>query len=146
MKKYMKNKRLIIPTLALIGATALAGGTAYAQEIRNNRPFRHMSEEQMNFVHDNVNFRQDKLGEERGFRGGKIKVGQREQYRDLFEVDDYEVFKTATEGTRIAEFIDTEEKFITFVEAHKLMEEGDFQGARDLMDGSGFEGRGMMHR
>ena len=76
--------------------------------------------------------------------------GHREAVREAVENNDYTAFLTAIAETPIADTIDTEAEFEKFVEAHELMEEGDREGAREIMDelgierGPGFGGKGMM--
>lgn len=76
--------------------------------------------------------------------------GHREAVRDAVENNDHDAFQSAVAGTPRADTIDTEAKFAKLVEAHELMEEGDREGAREIMEelglerGPGFGGKGMM--
>lgn len=67
------------------------------------------------------------------------KAEQRAVIHEALEDGDYDAFIDAIEGTRLADVIDTEGEFETFVEAHELRENGDREGARELMEELGIE-------
>ena len=121
----MKNKLLIIPALALLGVTATAGYTTYAAGIGANMPNLTVEQRQ--------EFRQER-------------VEHRENMRTLIDSEDYESFVEAIEGTPVENIIDTRSKFNILVEAHGLREEGDHDGARELMSQLGFERPGQMQK
>ena len=52
---------------------------------------------------------------------------------------DFNDFVDAAEGTRLGEVIDTEAEFDRLVEAWELKEDGDREGAREIMDELGLE-------
>lgn len=60
------------------------------------------------------------------------------------EADDYNAFLLAVEGTPMADKITTELDFHLLVEAHGLREDGDFEGAREILDGLDIQPRGHM--
>ncbi|MBP9843213.1 MAG: hypothetical protein KBC62_04385 [Candidatus Pacebacteria bacterium] len=68
---------------------------------------------------------------------------------DAVEAEDYEAFKTAIEGSPLADAIDSEEDFQKFVMAHTLKEEGRWDEAKEILDDLGIEPRermpGMRH-
>lgn len=59
--------------------------------------------------------------------------------REAVEAGDYEAFKLAVAGTPKKEV--TQENFNKMVEAHKLMESGDIEGAKKIMNEIGFGGQ-----
>jgi len=73
-----------------------------------------------------------------------------EAVEEALESGDYDAFRKAVGGTPVADVIDTEDEFEKFAEAHELMEAGDRDGARGIMDelglerGRGFGGMGML--
>ena len=98
-------------TLALLTVAGLATAATYAS-----------SED----VQDNVN-NFFKAENSQGQRGQKAQV-HKEERKTALENNDYEAFKTAAEGTPLADQI-TEENFSKFVEMHNLIEAGDKEGA-----------------
>lgn len=102
------------------------------------------------------------IGEELGVKGPKGKdmrgdcIGKgnfmknHEAAREAMDAGDYMAWLEAVEGSPIAEKI-SEENFSKLVEAHNLMQAGDFEGAREIREelglktGRGFGARGMMH-
>lgn len=82
----------------------------------------------------------------------KIREAMREAHdeyrvaiRTAVENNDYEAFLVAIDGSPLAEIIDTEAEFASFVEAHELMEGGDRESAKEIMDDLGIqrlEGKG----
>lgn len=60
------------------------------------------------------------------------------------EAGDYEAFKAAAEGTPMEEQITSQDLFDSLVEAHNLREDGDYEGAREIMDELGLKPRGHM--
>jgi len=59
--------------------------------------------------------------------------------RVALENNDYAAFQSAVAGTPLADEV-TAENFSKFVEAHKLMESGDHEGAKTIMDELGIKG------
>jgi hypothetical protein len=59
------------------------------------------------------------------------------------EFENYEDFLAGAEGKRIQEVIDSEEKFEAMIEAHNLHQEGDHEGAREVIEAAGIERPGF---
>ncbi len=69
--------------------------------------------------------------------------------QDALEAHDYTAFMAAIADSPLADEITSEDKFDTFVEAHTLLEAGDREQARTLLESAGFsrpEGRGKGDR
>lgn len=154
----MKKQFIIIPAIALMSVTAFAGYTTYAAEMRGRLP--ELTDEQRQAIETIRELRQSgdfegaqKLAEEtglperpmmsRGKQGRGLHSEEMQQHRQkmdkIFESVDYQSFLDEVEGTPMEDLIDTEEKFNTLVEAHNLREEGDFDGAHDLMESLGLK-------
>lgn len=58
--------------------------------------------------------------------------------------NDYETFSSLVAGTPMEEEV-TEAVFAKMVEAHRLRDAGDYEGARAIMEELGLKGPGMMH-
>lgn len=69
----------------------------------------------------------------------QIARASREAIRQAVENGDYEAFKTAVEGTPLAQDIDTEANFKKFVEVHQLKEDGQWNEAKVILDELGVE-------
>jgi len=69
-----------------------------------------------------------------------LKEGQAE-VKAAVEAGDYQKFQEATQDKKIAEFIDTEEKFNRMVEAHEAMKSGDHDKAKGIKEELGFPGK-----
>lgn len=67
---------------------------------------------------------------------------QHEAMRTAIENNDYDAFLAAIADTPLADSIDSEADFEKFVEAHELMQSGDFEAAAELMSELGLEGPG----
>lgn len=72
----------------------------------------------------------------------KVAHANRALMHQALEAGDYEAFKTAVEGTPLAEDIDSEANFKKFAEAHQLKQDGKWNEAKLLLDELGVEGRG----
>lgn len=57
---------------------------------------------------------------------------------------DYEAFLAAIDGSAFADFIDSEEEFDRLVEAYRLMQAGDPEGAKDIFEELGLTGPYLM--
>jgi hypothetical protein len=57
--------------------------------------------------------------------------------REAVNANDFEAFQEAMMGTPFADMV-TEENFAKLVEAHGLMENGEFEKAHELLEGLGF--------
>ena len=64
---------------------------------------------------------------------------RREAIKEAIEDEDYEAFLEATEGSHLAEVIDTESEFERFIEAHELRQDGDHEAAKAILDELGIE-------
>ena len=147
----MKNKLFIIPALALLGVTALAGYTTYAEEIERRMP--NLTEEQRTILED---IRESRMSGEEGSLTEeqkellqelrKHKRDHKAKIHSIIEADDYEAFAEAVEGTPMAGIIDSEEKFNILVQAHSLREEGNHEEARELMSELGLKRPHKMYR
>jgi hypothetical protein len=83
-------------------------------------------------------------GRDGGMKGGGMRGGN-EAVQTAVEAGDYNTFVTAIADTPLADAIDSEADFTTFVEAQELMNSGDREGAQALMSDLGIEkpkGRG----
>lgn len=77
----------------------------------------------------------------------QVRDAMREYKDDLhaaIEAEDYEAFEAAIQGSPFAEIIDTEAEFNQLVEAHRLMKEGDRQGAKDIFEDLGLTNPAFM--
>lgn len=85
---------------------------------------------------------------ERGMgRGNSMMNENREAVRTAIENNDFTAFKEATKDHPMMNDV-TAETFAKMVEAHKLMDNGDFEGGRAIMDelGIGRPAKGMGNR
>lgn len=64
-----------------------------------------------------------------------------EAVKEALEEGDYDAFLNAVENSPLADKIDSLEEFELFMEAHELREAGDRDGAREIMEELGFEGK-----
>ncbi len=64
---------------------------------------------------------------------------EHEAIKAAIAANDFEAYKTAVANSPIADTIDTEAKFAKLVEAHKLIESGDKDGAHAIMDELGMK-------
>lgn len=67
---------------------------------------------------------------------------QHDAMKAALESNDYAAFIEAIKDSPLADTIDTEAEFTKLKEAHKLMEAGDKDGAKVIMDELGLEGKG----
>jgi hypothetical protein len=113
--KYRKMQKVktIIPAIALVGAAILASSPALAQE----------TNEYQNGFGDN------KIENQRSCTNEN-----RQNLRRFIDGNDYSSFNDAVKGTRMAEMINSQDKFELLVKAHLLREDGDYTGAREIMD------------
>lgn len=125
------KKTLLIAAIALIitaGTVSLVD--AQMREIKNsNRP--ELTEEMKTTMEEHRAEMED----------------QREKMQNIMENGTYEEWKAEIESRpRITDYINAD-NFSQFQEAHKLRQEGDFEGARKIMEELGVEGKfGMMGR
>jgi len=141
----MKNKRLIVPALALLGVTAFTGSTAYAMNQNRRNPI--LTETQQSILEEVRELRREgnydeanELIDENGLyvqKGNNMKLYKQKRFEEFIDSEDYDSFIGLTKETRMGEAIDTEDKFETLIEAHKLRESGDHEGARALMENAG---------
>lgn len=82
----------------------------------------------------------DELGIKHPRRDGAMKKNM-QAMREVLENEDYDAF-LETAGERVLEIIDSEEKFNQMVEAHNLMQDGNIEEARAIMEELGLPGRG----
>jgi hypothetical protein len=79
----------------------------------------------------------------------EYRQGRHEEVKSAVDAEDYDAFKNAIEGSPMAEVIDSESDFARLVEAHELREDGDKEGAQEIMaelgiergEGKGFGGK-----
>jgi Tfp pilus assembly protein FimV len=64
---------------------------------------------------------------------------RRESIREAVADNDYDAFQDAAEGTRLGDAVDSEADFDLLREAHELREDGDREGAREILDELGLE-------
>lgn len=79
----------------------------------------------------------------------EVRTETREAISEAVADQDYDAFVEAIEGTPLADAIDSEADFETFLEARELRQSGDREGAAELMAELGIEkpeGRGHGHR
>jgi len=70
-----------------------------------------------------------------------------ESVKTALDAEDYDAFLDAVEDSPLAEKITSEANFEKFVEAHELMQSGDKEGAKEIMNELGVEGpRGGGHK
>lgn len=84
----------------------------------------------------------------KGDRGQRSRVDNEawQASRDAIDAKDYTAWLEALgENNKISEIINTEEKFLKLAEAHELMKNGDFDGAKEIRNELGLEtGKGSM--
>lgn len=105
----MIKKRYIIPAIALVGATAVAGNTALAYGMNGS-----------------------------GKNFNPQKREHRETMSQVIEKNDYASFQDIFSGTKMADIIDSQYKFDQLVIAHDLRQKDQFDEARDIMEEIGF--------
>lgn len=123
------KKTLLIATIALIitaGTVSLVDAQMRGEE-KSNRP--ELTEEM-----------EAQMEEHRAEM-----EAQREKMNEIMENGTYEEWKAEIESRpKITDYI-TVDNFTNFQEAHKLRKSGDFEGAREIMEELGIEGKfGMM--
>ena len=74
------------------------------------------------------------MREGRGDRGGFNNLGL-----EAIESGDFDAWKETVGETRMGELIETEEDFQKLIEAHNLLQEGDYEGAQEIKEKLGFE-------
>lgn len=69
-----------------------------------------------------------------------VHQAQHEAMKTAIDAKDFVAFTKAIKDSPLALIIDTEDEFNKFIEAHKLMESGDREGAKEIMDELGMKG------
>lgn len=69
----------------------------------------------------------------------ELRQTMHEEVENALESGDYEAFLKAVDGTPMADKITTKENFEKMVEAHEMREQGDFEGAQEIMSELGIE-------
>lgn len=64
---------------------------------------------------------------------------QQEAVREAIEDEDYESYLTAVANTPRINIVESEADFNKLIEAHELRENGEYDAAKEIMDGLGFE-------
>ena|GEM_PF-499389 len=72
--------------------------------------------------------------------------GHHNAVKMAIESNDFEAFREASEGSPLADIINTKEEFARFVEAHNLIKNGDKETAREIFDDLGIKGLGFHHK
>lgn len=150
----MKNNKTLTITLSALAFLVLSAGTAYAANVEGfQKRFRELTEGQISIIEQagelkqNGNFEEaHNLLSESGIgmlnfhhsRGFSDRMMQnRDDIREAVENNDYNAFLSLVEDSpRHIEI--SEDDFNRLVEAHALRIEGDFEGAREIMDELGF--------
>ncbi len=151
------KKQILIPFLALAlfasvatSASAFGGNidsiafdelsvdltNAQIVALEEAHSLRQIAHEDAQIILENAGIDQDTMREvRRAMHESQHKT--HEAVRVAIESGDYQAFLTAVEDMPLAEIINSEADFITFVEAHTLREAGDYEGAQVLMEGLG---------
>ena len=156
MQKTLSNKYVIgVATLAIVAGSALLMTAADAAETETDTGCRfggerpELTEEQQAIMEEARSLKEQGLHEEAraesdlpgpprhmGPRGEG--EGPRADVREAVANNDYESFVELTADSPFAGEVN-EETFSVMVEAHALMESGDFEGARELMQNAGLD-------
>ena len=151
----MKKSKYIIPALAL--GVLLTGGVAYAfgGPVWNSETYKSFSAEEQsaikqafeirNTAHEEARTVLEKAGVDiqAMHKAGREERGARhEEMEKVMESGDYQAFLKLVGDRPMADDI-TEAKFNKMAEAHELMESGDREGAREIMDELGIGGKGF---
>jgi len=81
-----------------------------------------------------------KIREELGLKMKRgFKAENRLEKRKAIEESDYNAWKELVAGRRVAEVIDSEDKFNKLVESHNLIKEGKYEEAREIRESLGLK-------
>ncbi|MBP7006954.1 MAG: hypothetical protein KBC44_03090 [Candidatus Pacebacteria bacterium] len=151
----MKKSKYLIPALAI--GILFSGGALYAfgGPVWDSETYKSFSTEEQSAIKQAFEIRStaneeartvlEKAGVDMDAMHEAMRKGRgahHEEMEKIMESGDYQAFLKLTEGSPMADDI-TEAKFNKMVEAHKLMEAGDKEGAREIMDELGVGGKGF---
>ncbi len=147
-------KQIMIPMAAfaftVTGASAFTGNHAWWENsnvdltdqqvsaLEEAQNLRETAQEKAKTVLEDVGIDQEKLDSLRE-AARKARQAHHEDVEAAVEAGDYQAFLSAVADTPMADVIDTEAKFEKFAEAHELMQSGDVDGAREIMDELGLQ-------
>lgn len=148
-KEILKIVAFALPAMALLVGTSVYADTA----TRGRGNFPELTDEQkaimeqVRELHQAGKFDEAKaliessdLPMPMGPKGDRPEMdGHREEVRQAIEDNDFETFKELTADAPFADKV-TEANFAKMVEAHQLMEDGDHEAARAIMEEIGFPG------
>lgn len=151
-------KQILIPVAAFavtaVGASAFTGNTDWLKNtdldltdsqisaLEEAREIRTSADEEAKVVLEEAGLDQTKMREIHEAMRESHKESH-EAIRSAIEADDYNAFVTAVADTPMAEQITSESDFAKLVEAHELMEGGDKDGAKEIMEELGLTGPGL---
>lgn len=154
----MNPKSLLIPVAAF--AVAVTGVQAFNSDILTEVG---LTEEQVAAFEVARELRQE--GDKDGARDVLVEAGidmetmhsireamhehkheMRDAMHDALAADDFDAFKTAVEGSPIADIVTSQADFDLFKEAHDLKEAGEFAAAKEIMDELGLPSKEHGHR
>jgi len=145
-------KQIMIPVAAfavtVTGASAFTGGGLNLDALslsdtevaafEEARSIRESVQEDTQAVFERAGIDETRMSEIREEMREAREAAQ-EVVRTALESSDYDAFMTAIADTPLADVIDSEADFQTFVEAHALREDGDHEGAQALLSELGLE-------
>ncbi len=147
-------KQLFIPIAALAITVTTASaftGTDWMSKLDISlTPTEQTALEEARAIRDEANEEAESVLEAAGIDDKRMKEihdAMRESHEETqtaikaaIKANDYEAYKTAVADTPMADQIDTAEKFAQLVEAHTLMDSGDHDGAKAIMETLGIKG------
>ena len=150
----MKNSKTLTITLSALAFLVLSAGVVYAASEEGFGRFSKLSDEQKEILEEARELREN--GDFEAARelienseidlprrgpgpASEEMMKNRDDIREAIENADYETFLELTENSP-REIVMSEETFNKLVEAHSLRVDGDFEGAREIMDEIGWGG------
>jgi len=143
------NRKNVISTLALVGLT-LGTSVSAAEIAHRSARFEQLTSSQQSVLEEAHELHKQGKNEEaktliqsagieipkkgHGHKHGKENGPRYEILKTVLESENYESFKTATEGTHLGGVINSEEKFDAFVQAHELRLEGKIDEAKEVLE------------
>jgi len=151
--------KYILPAL-ILGSVALGSSVTYAYNpgmLSDMAVFSGFNTEQQTAIKKSFDIRQaaeveaEKVLEDAGLTKEDIHEAMRDHHEEMrekmdaaLEAGDYEAYSELVAGSRMADKV-TEEIFDKLVEAHDLRQDGDMEGAREIMNELGFDKGGIGH-
>lgn len=151
--------KYILPAL-ILGTVALGASVTYAYNpgmLSDMTVFSGFSTEQQVAIKKTFDIRQaaevesEKVLEGVGLNREDIREAMQDHHEAMREkmgtalkAGDYEAYSELVAGSRVAGKV-TETMFNKLVEAHKLRQDGDMEGAREIIDELGFDKDGVGH-